>query len=289
MLDFSRGRGDVLVATTVIESGIDIPRANTMLVTGPELLGLAQLHQLRGRIGRGSAQAHIYLLTDEATEADSGAMARLNALAATPSLGGGFALAALDLDQRGAGALLGAEQSGHVDPLGPELYQHLLERAIRRARGEKVPRPLPEVTLAMPRLIPEGYIPEAQLRLELHRRIARVDDMAALEALAGEIRDRFGPPPPELDLLLRLAALRLACRARGIATLRAGPTGAALDFASPALAARGLKALGVESPPGEVPRVVVRLDAATPEERLAKVEALLARLRKGSRRKSRVA
>ena len=293
MLDFSRGRGDVLVATTVVESGIDIPRANTMLVTAPERLGLAQLHQLRGRVGRGAAQAHMYLLTGEATEADGGAMARLNALAATPSLGGGFALAALDLDQRGAGTLLGAEQSGHVDPLGAELYQHLLARAVRRARGEKVPRPLPEVVLEMPRLIPEDYIPEAQLRLELHRRIARVDDAAALEALAVEIRDRFGAPPPELDLLLRTAALRLACRARGITTLRAGPAGAALDFAARALAARALKALGVAVPGEATRRVVVKLGDAMPEQRLAMIEALVAQLaaapRKGEPSRRRMA
>ena len=284
LLDFAHGRADVLVATTVIESGIDIPRANTMLVSAPELLGLAQLHQLRGRVGRGAAQAHLYLLTGEATEADSGAMARLNALAATPSLGGGFALAALDLDQRGAGTLLGARQSGHVDPLGAELYQYLLERAVRRARGQKVPPPLPELGLDLPLQIAADHIPEAQLRLEIYRRIARLDDEEALGVLAAEVRDRFGPPPVGLDLLLRTAALRLACRDCGIVSLRAGPSGAALGFAAPAKAARALKALGVAAPDGTTRRVVVKLGAEGPEERLAAIEAVLARLARKPRR-----
>jgi transcription-repair coupling factor (superfamily II helicase) len=283
MLDFAQGRGDVLVATTVIESGIDIPRANTMLVTSPELLGLAQLHQLRGRVGRGARQAHMYLLTDNGTEPESGAMARLNALAATPSLGGGFALAALDMDQRGAGALLGAEQSGHADPLGPELYQHLLERAIRRARGDKVQRPLPEVMLGVPQGIPEDYIPEVQLRLELHRRIARVESREQLEGLRDEIRDRFGPRPPELDMLLRVADIRLACRARGITSLRAGPAGMAVRFISESIAARALRALGLATP-SDADRVVLKIEAERGEERLSRTEALLARLAKRGRR-----
>jgi transcription-repair coupling factor (superfamily II helicase) len=174
--------------------------------------------------------------------------------------------------------LLGARQSGHVDPLGAELYQHLLERAVRRAQGEKVPPPLPVVVLDVSAQIPADYIPEAQLRLELYRRIARVDSEEVLAVLTAEIRDRFGPPPTGLALLLRTAALRLACRAQGIVSLRAGPAGAALGFATPARAARALKAMGVAAPDEATRRVVVKLGIEGPEPRLAAIEALLGQL-----------
>ncbi|PWC34514.1 hypothetical protein TSO352_20395 [Azospirillum sp. TSO35-2] len=238
VMGFVDGHSDVLVATPIIESGIDIPRANTLLLLRPDLFGLGQLHQLRGRVGRGAVQGYAYLLTDPNHPLEERAARRLGSLEVIESLGGGFVLSMLDLDQRGAGDLLGEDQSGHLRAVGTELYQRILADALRRLRRQPDERWDPEVTVAVPQCIPNAYIPEEELRIGLHRRIARMRDGAELDALRDEMEDRFGPLPEPVERLLATAALRCRCRALGIATLGAGPAGVALSLRGDRAAAR---------------------------------------------------
>ncbi|MBP2299001.1 DEAD/DEAH box helicase [Azospirillum picis] len=232
VIDFVDGRSDILVATPIIESGIDIPRANTMLLFRPDLFGLGQLHQLRGRVGRGAVQGYAYMLTDPEHPLEEQATRRLGSLEVIESLGGGFVLSMLDLDQRGAGDLLGEDQSGHLRAVGTELYQRILADALSRLRRQPDRRWEPEVTVAVPHCIPASYIPEEELRIGLHRRIARSSEAGDLDALYEEVEDRFGPLPEPVERLLAIAALRCRCRALGIATLGAGPSGVALTLHS---------------------------------------------------------
>ncbi|HZH28475.1 MAG TPA: DEAD/DEAH box helicase [Azospirillaceae bacterium] len=227
MVGFADGRFDVLVATPIIESGIDVPRANTILVMRPDLFGLAQLHQLRGRVGRGAAQGYGYLLTDPDIPLPERTAKRLGAIESIESLGGGFAIGLADMDQRGAGELTGTGQTGHVNLVGTELYQHLLAGALRRARGEPDPGPDPDVRMAVPQTIPPAYLAEEELRIGLHRRAARARTTEEVDDLAEEVSDRFGPPPQEVDWFLGIARLRCLCREAGLATLAVGPSGMA--------------------------------------------------------------
>jgi transcription-repair coupling factor (superfamily II helicase) len=240
MVDFAAGRGDVLLSTSIVENGLDVPRANTMIVLRPELFGLAQLHQLRGRVGRGARQAYCYLLESADEPLDEAARRRLGTLQTLDRLGAGAAIAAEDLDQRGAGDLFGEKQSGHVKLIGLPFYQHLLALALRAARGE-APR-ADHVALAFETggALPGDYIPEASLRLDLYHRLARAADPREAALLADEIEDRFGPPPPEAAALLAAAEIRALARTLGIVRVSAGPQGVALDL-GPAADAEGLR------------------------------------------------
>jgi transcription-repair coupling factor (superfamily II helicase) len=295
MLSFAEGRADILVATAIVESGIDIPRANTILVWRPDLFGLGQLHQLRGRVGRGAAQAYAYLLTDPEHELPERTATRLRALETIESLGGGFRAAMIDLDRRGAGDLVGEEQTGHLTAIGTELYQHLLGRALERANGQPTKPPLPEIKLDVPLSVPEAYIPETELRIGLHRRLARATDASELTELADEIRDRFGPLPEPTEALIKVAGLRLQAGDLGLRELRAGPAAIVLQFADPQDAARVAESF--EADADATGRLVLRRASASPEERLLLVAETLDRtagllsransLARGSRRPSR--
>lgn len=223
MVAFAQGRGDVLLATNIIESGLDVPRANTVLICDADRFGLAQLHQLRGRVGRGRAQGVCYLFTDPERPPAEGTLSRLRALSAFDRLGAGMAISARDLDLRGAGELLGDAQAGHVNLIGLGLYQHLLELAIRTARGETVEDWTPDIRIEQSGALPVDYVPEEGLRLNLYARLARVLEPEAVDALADELEDRFGPPPPEVAQLLDLARLRSLCLRWGVARIDAGP------------------------------------------------------------------
>ena len=223
LVSFAEGHGDVLVATSIVESGLDVPRANTMVVCDAELFGMAQLHQLRGRVGRGRLQGICYLMTGAGETLSGTTLQRLQGIAALDRLGAGMAIAARDLDLRGAGDLVGEEQAGHLRLIGLGLYQHLLGLAIREARGEIVEDWAPEIRIDRPGSLPAAYIPEADLRLNLYVRLARVSDVQEVVALSEELGDRFGPPPPEVEDLLSLAKLRALCRALGVARVDAGP------------------------------------------------------------------
>ena len=218
MRDFERGEYDVLLSTTIIESGIDIPRANTILVDQAETFGMADLYQLRGRVGRSARQGYAYFLLPASGSVDSEARERLAALKRHGGLGSGFNLAVRDLELRGAGNLLGSQQSGHIAAVGFGLYCQLLQRTIARLKGEKV-REVVDVKLNLdftnPRL-PCDYIEEDVQRMSLMKRFAEAQDMRVVRALEDEMRDRFGPPPPEAKEFVSTVALRVACAAASI-------------------------------------------------------------------------
>ena len=213
MRDFERGEYDILLSTTIVESGIDIPRANTILVDRADMFGMADLYQLRGRVGRSSKQGYAYFLLPASGVVDSEARERLAALKRHGGLGSGFNLAVRDLELRGAGNLLGSQQSGHIAAVGFGLYCQLLQRTIAMLKGEKV-KTIVDVKLnldfANPRL-PYDYIEEDVHRLSLMKRFAEAQDVRVVKALAGEMKDRFGPLPPEAKEFVRLAELRVAC------------------------------------------------------------------------------
>lgn len=228
MVAFAGGRGDILLATNIIEAGLDVPRANTMIVWRADRFGLAQLHQLRGRVGRGSRRGQVILLTEAEDAIGERTLKRLRTLAAIDQLGAGFAISANDLDMRGAGDLLGDNQAGHMKLIGSDLYQHLLGAALRKARGEEAEQWSPQLNLGATGSFPTDWIPEPDLRLPLYVRLSRIADEAALDAFEEELLDRFGPLPPAAEALIGRARIRLAARALGIARIDAGPAAIAL-------------------------------------------------------------
>ena len=273
VMSFSAGEGNVLLATNIIESGLDIPRANTILVVHADRFGLAQLHQIRGRVGRGARRGAAYLLTEPGRRLAAPTRARLHALETLGSLGAGVAISAADLDQRGAGELFGEAQAGHVSALGTDLYQHLLLRAVQARQGHPPPPPTPNLHVGLTGQIPADLVPEPDLRLSLYRRLARFETVAEVDDFAEELDDRFGAVPPPLAALLALARLRCLATAAGLVRIDAGPRGAALTPHDPAtlddLAAR------FEAAPREG-RVVLQLTGTDDAARVAALVHLLA-------------
>jgi len=208
MIDFVGGKYNVLVSTTIIENGIDIPLVNTLIVDRADLFGLAQLYQLRGRVGRSSRQAFAYFLVPPFTEFTPVARERLKALQEFSELGSGFRLAAKDLEIRGAGNLLGSEQHGSMEAVGFDYFMHLLEQAIREIKGEKEEEIKSKINLKGDIRIPEDYIPQMNLRLNLYKRISSVESLDSVERIKAEIRDRFGPLPPSVKNLLRYGVIK---------------------------------------------------------------------------------
>jgi transcription-repair coupling factor (superfamily II helicase) len=227
---------DVLVSTTIVESGLDIPSANTLIVHRADRFGLAQLYQLRGRVGRSKTRAYAYLTTLEGGAITDTAEKRLKLLGDLDTLGAGFQLASHDLDIRGAGNLVGDEQSGHIREVGFELYQSMLEEAILVAKAEGAgklpPREAlsPTITIDAPILIPEDYVPDLPLRMALYRRLNDAQDREALDAFAAEMIDRFGPLPPETANLVQLMEIKANAKLAGIAKLDVGTKGALVSF-----------------------------------------------------------
>ncbi len=227
---------DVLVSTTIVESGLDIPSANTLVIHRADRFGLAQLYQLRGRVGRGKTRAYAYLTTAEGGAMTDTAEKRLKLLGDLDTLGAGFQLASHDLDIRGAGNLVGDEQSGHIREVGFELYQSMLEEAILVAKAEGAgvapPREAlsPIITVDAPILIPEDYVPDLPLRMALYRRLNEAEDRAGLDAFAAELIDRFGPLPPETTNLIHLMEIKANAKQAGIAKLDVGTKGALISF-----------------------------------------------------------
>jgi transcription-repair coupling factor (superfamily II helicase) len=241
IVDFADGEGHVLLATNIIESGLDLPNANTICVWRPDRFGLAQLHQLRGRVGRGRRRGTAYLLTDPDEKLSAATQKRLRTLEALDRLGAGFAISARDLDLRGAGDLLGEEQTGHVKLIGLALYQHLLERALKAARGELVEEDWsPDLRLGISGMFPADYVPEEEVRLNLYARLAAFTSEEEIANFEEEVADRFGPPPPNVTRLFQLARLKCHCRALQIARLDGGPQAIATTFRSDAASREGL-------------------------------------------------
>jgi transcription-repair coupling factor (superfamily II helicase) len=223
MLDFLERRTDVLVSTLIIESGLDIPTVNTMLVNRADTLGLAQIYQLRGRIGRSHHQAFCHLLVPPGKVLSEEAEQRLRVIAEHEELGAGLMIAMRDLEIRGAGNLLGPEQHGFMVSVGFDLYCRMIDEVVQELQGKAVDRrPEPELSSDLPAFLPDEYVSDRDEKLDVYRRMAALPDVASLEALSAELRDRFGPAPPEVAHLLALKRLRLAGRERGIVRLRVG-------------------------------------------------------------------
>jgi transcription-repair coupling factor (superfamily II helicase) len=237
MLDFYHQRFNLLLCTTIIESGIDVPSANTMLINRADQLGLAQLHQLRGRVGRSHHRAYTYLLVPPKSLMTADAVKRLDAIAASGELGAGFLISSHDMEIRGAGELLGDEQSGQIQEIGFSMYSDLLERAVKALKSGRQPEldaPLergPEIDLQCPALIPDDYLPDVHARLVLYKRIANARDDEDIRALQVEMIDRFGLLPPAAKHLFAVTALKLAAEPLGIRKIEAGAEGGRILFA----------------------------------------------------------
>ncbi len=230
---FYDGGFDVLLSTNIIESGLDLPSVNTIIVHRADMFGLGQLYQLRGRVGRSKVRAYAYLTLPPGQKLTKAAEKRLEVMQTLDTLGAGFTLASHDLDIRGAGNLLGEEQSGHIREVGIELYQHMLEEAVAEARGIEGAAAddwSPQLSLGMPVLIPDYYVPDLGVRMGLYRRLAWLADRDAVDAFGAEMIDRFGPLPEAAENLLATVALKLVCKAGGIARIEAGPKGAVVSF-----------------------------------------------------------
>ncbi|MCZ4254950.1 transcription-repair coupling factor [Sulfitobacter sp. G21635-S1] len=234
---FYDGKFDILLATTIVESGLDIPTANTMIVHRADMFGLAQLYQIRGRVGRSKTRAYAYLTTKPRAKLTATAEKRLRVLGSLDTLGAGFTLASQDLDIRGAGNLLGEEQSGQMRDVGFELYQSMLEEAIAKIKAgemeglsEADEQWAPQINLGVPVLIPEDFVPDLDVRLGLYRRLSGLSTKVELEGFAAELIDRFGKLPREVNTLMLVVRIKAMCKRAGIAKLDGGPKGATIQF-----------------------------------------------------------
>ncbi len=274
---FYDGKYDILVSTNIVESGLDIPTANTLIVYRADMFGLAQLYQLRGRVGRSKTRAYALFTTPVNRTITPQAARRLEVLQSLDTLGAGFQLASHDLDLRGAGNLLGDEQSGHVREVGYELYQQMLNETIAALKAggaqaaEEVWSPL--ITLGTPVTIPEPYVEALDLRLQLYRRLATLDDEAEIESFAAEMIDRFGPMPDEVRQLMALVGVKLLCRRAHVEKLEAGPKGIivgfrANSFADPAGLVRYIAKKGSDAKVRPDMKIVFIGDFERPADRL---------------------
>jgi transcription-repair coupling factor (superfamily II helicase) len=288
MTAFYDGKIDVLLSTNIVESGLDIPTANTLIVHRADMFGLAQLYQLRGRIGRAKQRAYAYLTTPPDKKLTEAAQRRLQVLQSLDNLGAGFAVASHDLDLRGAGNLLGDEQSGHVREVGIELYQSMLEEAVAAFRAGKQEEEIgdtwsPQINLGAAVLIPEGYVPDLNARMGLYRRLSELNDSREIESFAAELIDRFGPLPVEVEHLLKIVAIKHLCRAAEVEKIEAGPKGATICFRRNIFPnAAGLVKLITEHRGSMHVRpdqkLVVIRNWPTPEARIKAAEALVGQL-----------
>jgi transcription-repair coupling factor (superfamily II helicase) len=293
MTAFYEGRYDVLLSTTIVESGLDVPTANTLIVHRADMFGLSQLYQLRGRVGRGKARAYAYLTTPFERPITPLAEKRLHVLQSLDSLGAGFQLASHDLDIRGGGNLLGDEQSGHIREIGVELYQQMLEDAVaelKSTRGKNADDDgghdrgwSPQINTGAAVLIPDTYVPDLTVRLALYRRLSDAERSEDREALAAEMIDRFGPLPDETDQLLKIVAIKGLCREANVAKIDVGPKGAVVGFRSDHFAhPAGLVAFVQRNAavwrlrPDQ--KVVIKGEWETPGERLGAAERILKEL-----------
>jgi transcription-repair coupling factor (superfamily II helicase) len=292
MSAFYDGQYDVLLSTTIVESGLDIPTANTMVIHRADMFGLAQLYQLRGRVGRSKARAYAYLTTPAQKQITLSAEKRLKVLQSLDSLGAGFQLASHDLDIRGGGNLLGDEQSGHIREIGVELYQQMLEDAVNELKTLAGAEGLvpdrgwsPQINTGAAVLIPEAYVPDLNVRLALYRRLSEAEKSQDREALAAELIDRFGPLPPEADQLLKVVAIKGMCREANVAKIDVGPKGAVVTFRNDEFRnGAGLVQFVAKNQVAWKLRpdhkVVVKGEWETPEQRLGAAEKVLVELSK---------
>ena len=284
MSAFYEGKYDILVSTSIIESGLDIPTANTLIVHRADMFGLAALYQLRGRVGRSKTRAFALFTVPANRPVTPQADKRLKVLASLESLGAGFQLASHDLDIRGAGNLLGDEQSGHIREVGYELYQQMLQDAIEALKsGAEAPTEeawSPTITTGAPVTIPEAYVPDLSLRMQLYRRLSSLKSEEEIESFAGEMIDRFGPLPPEVEQLMKLVSIKMLCIRAHVEKIEAGPKGIVVafrdnSFANPAGLVRFVAQQGSEAKVRPDMRVVFIRDFDTPAERLEGARVLM--------------
>ena len=234
MSAFYDGKYDALLSTAIVESGLDIPNANTLIVHRADRFGLSQLYQLRGRVGRAKVRAYSLFTLPDTRKITPQAERRLQVLQSLDTLGAGFTLASHDLDIRGAGNLLGEEQSGHIKEIGFELYQQMLEEAVAALKAGSIApasdRWSPQITIGATVMIPEDYVADLPVRLALYRRLAEIEDERAIEAFAAELVDRFGPLPVEAEHLLQVVGIKMLCRQANVEKIEAGPKGAVVSF-----------------------------------------------------------
>ncbi len=231
MVEFFHHEIDMLLCTTIVESGMDVARANTMIIDNAHQLGLSQLYQLRGRVGRSKDRAYCYLLVPGHRKLDRDAQERLRILQENTALGSGIRIAQYDLELRGAGDILGENQAGHINAVGYELYMELLEEAIGELKGEKREDDIePEINLRLPALIPDSYISDLRIRLAYYKALSDIDKPEDLDRIEGELRDQFGPPPESVINLLGVMAIRKLCKDLHVRDLSAGKSGVTLSF-----------------------------------------------------------
>jgi transcription-repair coupling factor (superfamily II helicase) len=277
MTAFYDGKYDILLSTTIVESGLDIPTANTLIVWRADMFGLAQLYQLRGRVGRSKTRAYALFTTPANRTITPQAQKRLEVLQSLDTLGAGFQLASHDLDIRGAGNLLGEEQSGHIKEVGYELYQQMLGDAITLLKaGIEEPQEeawSPTIAIGAPVTIPEDYVPDLTLRLQLYRRLSTLETDSDIESFAAELIDRFGAFPPEVEQLLKIVAIKAMCRRAHVEKVEAGPKGVIIafrdnNFADPAGLARYVMEQGTQAKVRPDMRIVFIRDLADMKQRL---------------------
>ena len=276
---FYDGKYDILLATTIVESGLDIPTANTMIVHRADMFGLAQLYQIRGRVGRSKTRAYAYLTTKPRAKLTATAEKRLRVLGSLDTLGAGFTLASQDLDIRGAGNLLGEEQSGQMRDVGFELYQSMLEDAIAKIKAGELEGVIdddgqwaPQINLGVPVLIPEAYVPDLDVRLGLYRRLSGLTTKVELEGFAAELIDRFGKLPREVNTLMLVIRIKAMCKRAGIAKLDGGPKGVTIQFHNDKFASPEGLVTFIQDQRGLAKvkdnRIVVRRDWATETDKI---------------------
>lgn len=283
---FYDGKYDVLLSTTIVESGLDIPSANTLVVHRADMFGLAQLYQLRGRVGRSKLRAYALLTLPAKRILTTTAERRLKVLQSLDTLGAGFQLASHDLDHRGAGNLLGEEQSGHIREVGYELYQQMLEETVAELKGSESEVDgnwSPQITIGLAVMIPETYVPDLQLRLGLYRRLGELRDAGEIDGFGAELIDRFGPLPEEVEHLLKIVFIKALCRRANVAKLDAGPKGVVIgfrnnEFSDPAALVTMIAEQGSLAKIRPDQSVVFIRDWPSPEKRLAGSAVIMTQL-----------
>ncbi|HTN96352.1 MAG TPA: transcription-repair coupling factor [Nordella sp.] len=283
---FYEGRYDVLLSTTIVESGLDVPTANTLIVHRADMFGLAQLYQLRGRVGRSKVRAFALFTLPVNRTLTSTAERRLKVLQSLDTLGAGFQLASHDLDIRGAGNLLGDEQSGHIKEVGFELYQQMLEEAVAELKGDEEIADSgwsPQISVGTPVMIPDDYVPDLHLRLGLYRRLGEITELGEIDAFGAELIDRFGPLPIEVQHLLKIVYIKSLCRTANVEKLDAGPKGVVVqfrnrEFPNPAALVGYIAKQGLMAKIRPDHSIFFQRDFPTPEKRLAGAAVVMTQL-----------
>ncbi len=284
---FYEGKFDVLLSTSIVESGLDVPSANTMVVHRSDMFGLAALYQLRGRVGRSKTRAYSLFTVPANRRLTAQAEKRLKVLQSLETLGAGFQLASHDLDIRGSGNLLGEEQSGHIKEVGFELYQSMLEETVASLKdggAEEIGGEWsPQITVGVPVLIPETYITDLGLRMNLYKRLSNLENQTEIDGFGAELADRFGNPPEEVDHLLQVVAIKALCRRANVERIDAGPKGAVItlrknEFAEPAALMNWIVGQGTQAKIRPDHKIVCKRDWPQPEDRLKGASVLLRQL-----------